>query len=293
MQTIHPISAVIRCGRPGVPRLALIAAMTFSLGGFAAMVHAQGGALTPIKIFKDVSGGDPMTGTLFNVSVNCTGTPFSATIGVPAGTYAEVQGVPAPNTCTVTEDPALPSPPAGYVWEAATTPPPPITIAVVAGEEAVVTIFNRIVVGEPVPRGSIVISKTIVGGALPGASFDIGVVCSTQAFSANVSVASGAAVTVSGIPAPNQCTITESNTLPAPPAGFIWDVGSTPPAPVVVTVVADGSVNATVTNTLASIPPDGGGSNPPTVLPTLGQFSLALLGLLLAFAGGLPLYRRY
>lgn len=283
MKSKYSLKRASRRARP--LRHALGAALVLMLASGAA--QAQGDT-TGIKIFKDVSGGDPMTGTLFEVHLDCSATPFSATVNVPAGTYVEILGVPAPNTCVVTEDPALPAPPAGYAWETTTTPPAPITLAVVAGEESLATIFNRLVVGVPVATGSLRIRKTVVGGDASGSTFEMSVHCTSPEFSATVDVPAGQETLVSGIPAPNSCTITESSNLPAPPSGYAWDAELTPPAPLSASVPAGVMVLATVTNTLRGVPP-GGGATPPTSLPGLGQLGLALLAVLLGLAARRPL----
>ncbi len=278
MKSKYSLKRARRRARP--LRHALGAALILLLAGGAA--QAQGGT-TGVKIFKDVSGGDPMTGTLFEVHLDCSTTPFSTTVNVPAGTYVEILGVPAPNTCVVTEDPALPAPPAGYAWETTTTPPAPITLAVVAGEESLATIFNRLVVGVPVATGSLAIRKTVVGGDATGSVFEMTVLCTSPEFGATVTVPANQQALVSGIPAPNSCTITESPSLPAPPPGYAWDAELTPPSPLSVSVPAGVIVSAVVTNTLRGIPP-GGGATPPTSLPGLGQLGLALLSVALGLA---------
>lgn len=253
---------------------------------------AGGPPTVTTKIFKDVSGGDPMTGVLFNVSVTCVDIAFTAAVDVPAGTYAEILNVPAPNTCTATENPALPAPPPGYVWEAATTPPPPIQFAVVAGVEPNVFVFNRLVPGGPTPPGSIEVLKSVTGGPAPAGNFVVDIECTTTPFTTSINVSAGTPVTVANIPAPNACTVTESAQLPAAPVGYAWDPALTPPAPTQVAVASQATVTAAITNTLITVTPVGNGNPPPAVLPTLGQGGLALLGLLLALAGALPLLRR-
>lgn len=288
MQAIVPVvsAAPIRTALQS-----LFAAALFSI---ITMTSAQAGVplTTTLKIFKDVSGGDPMTGVLFNVAVNCTGIPFSANVDVPSGTYAEVFNVPAPNNCTATENPALPAPPPGYIWEASTTPPGPISFAVVGGVEPNVFIFNRLVQGGGDPPGSILVTKAVVGGPAPGGNFMVDINCTTTPFSTSVNVVAGGSAAVNNVPAPNTCTVTENAALPAAPAGFAWDAASTPPAPIQVSVQPQGTVTAAITNTLIEPPPGGGGFTPPAVLPTLGQYGMILLGLLLAMAAAFPLLRR-
>lgn len=269
----------------------LIAAALLSIGTMTSAL-AGGPPTEVLKIFKDVSGGDPMTGVLFNMSVSCTGFPFTANVDVPAGTYAEVFGVPAPNNCTVTENPALPAPPMGYIWDPATTPPAPVNFAVVIGVEPNVFIFNRLIQGGGDPPGSILVTKAVVGGPAPAGNFAVDIACTTTPFSASVNVAAGGSATVNNVPAPNICTVTENAALPAAPVGYAWDATSTPPAPIQVSVQSQGTVTAAITNTLIVPPPGGGGLTPPAVLPTLGQYGMILLGLLLAMAAAFPLLRR-
>jgi hypothetical protein len=240
-----------------------------------------GGPTGSLRLRKNVVGGSA-TGSVFEMSVHCTSPVFDATVDVGANQEVLVSGIPAPNSCTITESPDLPAPPAGYEWDSESTPPAPLVATVPAGVMVLSIVTNtlREVQGA---TGSLRIRKSVVGGYATGSVFEMSVHCTSPAFDATVDVAAGQEVLVSGIPAPNSCTVTESANLPAPPSGYAWDSELTPPSPLAVTVQPGVMALSVVTNTLRSATP-GGGASPPVGLPGLGQIGLGYLVVLLGLA---------
>lgn len=102
-----------------------------------------------VLVDKVVVGG-AAPGAQFSVDIQCSSPPFATTVLVPAGGSVPVQGIPAPNTCTITESSALPAPPAGFIWDPASTPPPPVTVPLAIGGTASVSLVNTLV-GVPPP----------------------------------------------------------------------------------------------------------------------------------------------
>jgi len=203
---------------------------------------------TDLTITKTVSGGPAagVTGT-FAFSADCGADgSFSGNVALANQTTnsGTITGIPANAQCVVSESLPLPSAPAGYAWGAT---PAPVSLTISATGPNQAAFVNPL---QAQPLGTIVVTKQVVGGPAPGGTFGMTVACTAQPFTNTVAVAAGASVTVSNIPTPNTCTVTESAGLPSAPANYAWDTATTPPPPATLTLNAGGSATATIVNTL-------------------------------------------
>ena len=106
------------------------------------------GTIGSLEVGKNVVGG-AAPGAVFTVQIDC-GKAFSRTVDIPAGGVVVIDDIPAPTSCTVTESPALPAPPAGFLWNPANTPPPPIAVEIAVGATSRVDVTNSLL-GVPPP----------------------------------------------------------------------------------------------------------------------------------------------
>jgi hypothetical protein len=182
-----------------------------------------------LTINKALTGAPPgFTGT-FKFNVTCS-TPSGLlqkqlSITSPA-TSVTMSDLPAGTTCTIAEDPALPSLPSGYSWSGVpASNPAGGVVQIAAGGNNQITFTN--VVRPCDDRGHIKITKH-VEGAPPGFSgkFNFNVACWSGAtlitLVAQVTVPGSPSVTLDGIPTGSSCTVTETAPLPALPSGWFW-----------------------------------------------------------------------
>ena len=215
------------------------------------------GAVTVTKQFTGPSAAVGLINGTFSFDINCgvDGT-FAADVSVANGVSASstVNNLPAQASCTVTET-VLANAPSQYAWGAETYTGNPVLVT--ADGNAVVTVTNPLLP----TSGVLTITKTVSGGPTGGVSgafvFAVSCMPSNTAI-ANPTItltkASTGTVTVPNIPAGDTCAVTEQ-TPPAAPAGYTW--GATPGPVSAGPLTANGTLNATITNTLKS---NAGGS---------------------------------
>lgn len=262
--------------------VALVCALALPL---FAPAPAPAQVTSQLKVFKYINGDFRPAGVPFSITVSCTSPPFTQSATVLSESFAEFSTIPVPNTCTVTENLPLPTPPAGYAWDPSNTPPAPQVVQVPDASEIVVSVFNALI---PVAGGSgeLSIGKSVTGGVAPGAQFTVQVSCSDPVFNATVQVPAGGTAVVSAIPAPNTCRVSESAALPAPPAGFVWNPANTPPPPVDVAIAVGATAGVGLVNDLLGVP-----QPPPPArgVPLATPVALALLGLLMLLVAAIRL----
>ncbi len=260
-----PVGAVCSVSETGVPTAPTnytwnatppAVPLTITLAGpngasFTNTLTRLTGSLTVAKtVTGGPAGGGPGT---YSFNADCSASGDGATHAVSV-TVASTTGnstitLPAGAVCTVAEG-TLPTPPTGYSYGTAMYTGNPATIP--AGSAATVGVTNPL---NPLATGSIVVTKTIVGGPNPSGSFSISVNCpatpTVAGYSMTQTVAAGASTTFSGIPTPQTCSVTENTPLTAAPTNYTYDGSNTPPPAQAGITVAPGSSNSiTVTNHL-------------------------------------------
>ena len=191
----------------------------------------------------------------FNFSYTATcdlpsaGSVYSATLtGYPATTAATIANVPAGAQCVVAEG-ALPAAPANFTWgPAAANVPVTVPLNASAPVSMVSTLVRQ--------QAGIEVTKTL---ALPSGvtgPFSFGFTATCDQPSAGSTYTATLAnypasnkVTIAGIPAGANCTVTENTPLPAAPANYEW---AAPSAPAAVVVPSTGVVAVGVTNALTA-----------------------------------------
>ena len=235
-----------------------------------------------LRITKSLTGTPADYAPDFDVSYLCAlegEEDISGTTTVVSGGTVEVPtegGIPTGYECTVTEG-ALPTLPAGYVWNSPeysnnqeTTPGNVVTVVdnTVPGTDqelpedqmATVVIANSatfevvpVTPSSAVGAGGLNISKTLIGGPAGFApSFTVAWSCSgaTGSLSGVLSLTPGSDSTIFNLPNGYSCSVTE-NDLPAAPEGFVWAApqinGSPTPA-----ISGNSTVTVSVINTLVA-----------------------------------------
>lgn len=176
------------------------------------------------------------------------------------------------DTCTVTQD-SQPAPPAGYAWSGTPAISPNPTPTLASNAPLTVSISNALVA----QGGGLAVTEHIAGppaGVVQvSGTFQFVADCGTNGSfngSATVVAGSDAVASIPNVPVGAQCRVSESNGLPAPPAGYIW---AAVPAPQSITISANGGA-VTVTNTLLA---------PTSAVPMLNWRTLLVL--ILAICG--------
>ena len=226
----------------------------------------------------------------FNFSYTATcdlasaGSVYSATLtGYPATTAATIANVPAGAQCVVAEG-ALPAAPANFTWGPAAANVP---VTVPLNASALVSMASTLVR----LQAGIEVTKTL---ALPSGvtgPFSFGFTATCDQPSAGSTYTATLAnyptsnkVTIAGIPAGANCTVTENTPLPQAPANYEW---AAPSVPATVTVPSVGAVSVGVINRLDQLR----GANP-TPVPLDSRMALLLLAMLVAVAAGLKMRKR-
>lgn len=232
-----------------------------------------------------------LTGASFPVTVACTGTdgvvlpPINTSIVLSTATQGTVATTPviSSGSCTVTET-SRSTAPANYIW--VENPLPSATASLVAPPAAAsVTLTNTLARA----NSDITVNKTVSGGPATGVSgvFKFTANCGADgSYQAAVTLsgASTGAIAITNVPQGASCTISEDAALPAAPAGYAWST-DLPPA---VTLVTSGSGNvAAFVNKLTSTAP-----STPAPVPTLKEWGLMALSLVLVAMGAVQLRRR-
>ncbi|MNS57414.1 hypothetical protein D3C72_902990 [compost metagenome] len=232
-----------------------------------------------------------LTGASFPVTVACTGTdgvvlpPINTSIVLSTATQGTVATTPviSSGSCTVTET-SRSTAPANYIW--VENPLPSATASLVAPPAAAsVTLTNTLARA----NSDITVNKTVSGGPATGVSgvFKFTANCGADGSyraAVTLSGASTGAIAITNVPQGASCTISEDAALPAAPAGYAWST-DLPPA---VTLVTSGSGNvAAFVNKLTSTAP-----STPAPVPTLKEWGLMALSLVLVAMGAVQLRRR-
>lgn len=235
-------------GAPSVP-----APVTVPSSGVAAVtvtntLNQQFGSITINKTLALPAG---VTGPFsFTYTATCdlpsAGTVFPASLTYPAATSATIANVPAGAQCVVAEG-ALPAPPANYSWGPAAAN---ANVTVPANSAITATMASTLVR----QQAGIEVTKTL---ALPSGvtgPFSFGFTATCDQPSAGSTYTATLAnypasnkVTIAGIPAGANCTVTEDQPLPTAPANYEW---AAPSAPAPVVVPSTGVVAVGVTNAL-------------------------------------------
>ncbi|QIL81069.1 hypothetical protein G7047_15040 [Diaphorobacter sp. HDW4A] len=233
-------------------------------------------SLTSIALNKNVTGW-PATGTgggVFHFTADCgtdgqhAGSVMLAANGSGTGSIANV---PQGASCTINEDPSLPTPPQNYIWGAL---PAPQTIADVqpGGPPAS---FNNTLSRLLMTMG---LTKTVTGGPSAGVTgtFNFIANCGVDgSFTGAVALnaASSGTGSITSVPMGASCAIGEQPSLPAAPDGYVW--GALP---------ADQSINPVQTTSSASFENKLNKTAPiaATPVPTVREGALVLLSIVLA-----------
>jgi LPXTG-motif cell wall-anchored protein len=246
--------------------------------------------------------------------------PFGGGGGVRLGAPPAMTGIPVDSTCTVVEQNTDTFPDGSVVsYVPAGADDPGVTIG---GEEGVVVVVTNDFSNVEVQTGSLQVNKVLIppppGVDLPG-SFVVHVACD-DGTDVLVTVPAGGSATVPGITAGAACVVEEQIGSLPPDLEVAYS-----PSPAIVEIVADETVEVTITNDASNIPPppppsppsppppsdsggtgaDGGGAGegaapvaergqqPTGELPFTGAPAVLLGGIGLALiAGGLTLVRR-
>ena len=185
-----------------------------------------------ITVTKAIVGG-PVPAAGFSITVACPASgqdpAYNTTQTVAGGTSSVFSNIPVlnGNTCTVTENTPLPSPPTNYSWDASTTPPSPQSVVLSqpsngSGGTGSVTVTNTLIR----QSSAIPLQKMVSGGPAGGitAAFDFAADCGADGqFSAsiNLAAATSGAGSITGVPAGATCIVSE-NAPPPPPANYSW-----------------------------------------------------------------------
>ena len=189
--------------------------------------------LTVVKSLLGVPAG--YTGT-FNFNVTCATSSgiVQQTLSITwPNTTVTSANIPAGSTCTVSESPLLPTLPPGYSWNGVpVVSPAGGVIQVATGSINQVNFLNT---ARRCEDGQVKIRK-VVQNAPAGFSgtFTFNVACWSGTtliqHTATIAFPGQTTAVVNGIPAGSTCTVTETGTLPALPAGWFWEAPTYLPA---------------------------------------------------------------
>lgn len=187
----------------------------------AALVRDTGSARVTVTINGAPTGG--ASGTFPFILTCGTGGPYPVGAVLSGSSSGSVlaSGIPAPASCTAAVG-TLPTAPSGYSWGAAMLTPPSGTIS--AGATTAFAYSIELVRD----TGSVQIAFAVTGAPPEGASglFPFTVTCDTggpYSTSVTLAAATTGTVTVAGIPAPANCSVT-SGLLPPSPGGYNWGI---------------------------------------------------------------------
>ncbi|MFH1474839.1 MAG: DUF5979 domain-containing protein [Chloroflexota bacterium] len=196
------------------------------------------------------AGGD------FTFSVTCGGftyDPITINLASDSKSAAPILGIVAGLECTVTETGKADAGIYGS-WDS----PAAGTATITADTQANVTITNTRTYSPPAPAGSLLVTKALAGNltGFAGGDFTFSVTCGGEAYGPiTITLASGSdsqsAAPITGIPVGAECTVTETGRADVGTDGSWGDF----PAAGSATIVAEGPVGVTITNTRTYNPP--------------------------------------
>jgi hypothetical protein len=281
---------------PAVPQFTALTAPVFSTNPIA--VTDGGDVTVTVSSELRATAGDAVVGVTV-AGAPATGLTGSATVRLDCGAAGTVLAtvtfagssaatttvtIPAPATCTVSPL-TRPAAPDGYIWAGDLDPSnSPVTITDGGSTDVAVSgALQRIV-------GALAVTIDVTDAPASGVSgsFDLAVDCGVEGsytLAVPFTGASSASAVVSGIPAPADCTITES-TRPAAPAGYRWITPTLAPLSATVTSVPSAlTATASLELELPTLPLP----TTPTTTPAGTGSGLALTGALILPVTGVAL----
>jgi hypothetical protein len=141
-------------------------------------------------------------------------------------TTVTIPNLQAGSTCTVSEDPALPSLPSGFSWSGLPLVAPPGGVIVLGNGTNQISFTNTVRACND--RGQVKITKVVQNPPLGfSGTFTFNIACwaGTTLTTQQVQIAypGSTSVIVNGILLGSSCTITETQPLPTLPSGWFWD----------------------------------------------------------------------